>query len=79
MGLVINTNIGCAESGRESGRIRRGRREALVRLWNIPVTVADTQVGDADVFGRSGSGVTTALLVGDTRPFCVDVYKDVWV
>ena len=69
MGLV-NIDRGCGESGRESGRVRRGRREALVRLWNIPATTADTQVGDADVSGRSGSWVTTPPLVGDTRPFC---------
>ena len=25
VGLAINTDIGCGESGRESGRIRRGR------------------------------------------------------
>ena len=43
------------------------------------MTAADTQVGDADVSGRSGSGVATPLLVGDTRPFWVDVDKDVWV
>ena len=75
VGIVVNTDIGCGESG----RVRRGPREALVRLWNIPVTAADTQVGDADVSGRSSSGVTTPLLVGDTRPFWVDVDKDVWV
>ena len=43
------------------------------------MTAADTQVGDADVSGRSGGGVTTPPLVGDTRPFWVDVDKDVWV
>ena len=43
------------------------------------MTTAETQVGDADVSGRSGSGVTTPLLVEDTRPFWVDVDKDVWV
>ena len=79
VGLVINTDIGCGESGRGSGIVWRGRREALVRLWNIPVTTDDTQVGDADVSGRSGSGVTTPLLAGDTRSFQVDVDKDVWV
>ena len=31
----------------------------LGRLWNIPVTMADTRVGDADVSGRSEGGVTT--------------------
>ena len=61
MGLGVNTDISCVESGRESGRVRRGRREALGCLWNIPVTAADTQVGDADVSGISGSGVTTPL------------------
>ena len=66
VGLIVNTDTGCGESGRESGRVRRGCREALVRLWNITVTAADTHVGDADVSGRSGSGVTTPLLVGDT-------------
>ena len=79
VGLVVNTDIGCRESGRESGRVRRECREALVRLWNIPVTAADTQVGDADVSGRSGRGVTTPLLVGDARPFREDVDKDVRV
>ena len=61
MGLVVDTDISGIESGRESGRIRRGRREALGRLWNIPVTAADTQVGDADVYGNSDKGVTTPL------------------
>ena len=61
MGLVVNTDISGVESGRESGKVRRGRREALGRLWNIPVTAADTQVGEADVSGRSGRGVTTPL------------------
>ena len=28
-------------------------------MWNIPVTAADTRVGDADVSGRSEGGVTT--------------------
>ena len=49
MGLVVKTDISSIESGREAGRVRRGRREALGRLWNIPVTAADTRVGDADV------------------------------
>ena len=64
MGLVVNTDISGVESGRrpaESGRVRRGRREALGHLWNIPVTAADIQVGDADVSGRSSGGVTTPL------------------
>ena len=27
-------------------------------VWNVPVTAADAQVGDADVSGRPGEGVT---------------------
>ena len=41
-------------------------------MWNIPVTATDTQVGDADVSGRSEGGVTTPSHIGDTRPFWVD-------
>ena len=33
----------------------------LGRLWDIPVTAADTRVGDADVSERSDRGVTTPL------------------
>ena len=63
----------------ETGRVRRGRRVTLGRLWNILVTAADTQVGDADVSGRSEGGVTTPLYSGDTRHFWVDVRTDVRV
>ena len=45
----------------ESGRVRRGRRVMLGRLWNIPVTAADSRVGDADVSRRSEGGVKTPL------------------
>ena len=41
--------------------VRRGRIVIVRSVWNIPVTVADTQVGDADVSGRSEGGVTTPL------------------
>ena len=34
------------------------------RVWNIPVTVADTRVGDADVSGRSEGGVTNPVIRG---------------
>ena len=40
-------------------------------MWNVPVTAADAQVGDADVSGRPGEGVITLLVIGDTRPFRV--------
>ena len=53
MVLVVWTQISGVESGKESGRVRRGRRVTLGRLWNIPVTADDTRVGDADVSGRS--------------------------
>ena len=33
----------------------------LGRLWDIPVTAADTRVGDADVSGRTEREVTTPL------------------
>ena len=56
----------------ESGSVQRGRSDCL-SVWNIPVTTADTQVGDADVSGRSEGGVTTLSSFGDTRPFWVDV------
>ena len=39
-------------------------------VWNVLVTAADAQVGDADVSGRPGEGVIT-LVIGDTRPFRV--------
>ena len=45
----------------ESGRVRRGRIVIVQSVWNIPVTAADTRVGDADVSGRSEGGVTTPL------------------
>ena len=61
MGLIVKTDISGVESGREAGRVRWGRREALCRLCNIPVTTADIRVGDADVSGRSERGVTTPL------------------
>ena len=53
MVLVRGTQISGVESGKESGRVRRGRRVTLGRLWNIPVIAADTRVGDADFSGRS--------------------------
>ena len=31
-------------------------------MWNVPVTAADAQVGDADVSGRPGEGVITPSL-----------------
>ena len=45
----------------ESGRARRGRIVIVRDVWNIPVTAAGTQVGDADVSGRSEGGVTAPL------------------
>ena len=53
MVLVGGTQISGVESGKEPGRVRRGLRVTLGLLWNIPVTAADTRVGDADVAGRS--------------------------
>ena len=83
MGLVGRTHISGREvwGGRpaESGSVRRGCRVTLGRLWNIPVTTADTRVGDADVSRRSEGGVTTTLWSGDTGPFWVDVSTDVRV
>ena len=39
-------------------------------MWNVPVTTADAQVGDADVSGRPGGRSDNPFLViGDTRPF----------
>ena len=61
MGLVVSTDISSVESGREAGRVWRGCRVTLGRSWHIPVTAADTRVGDADVSGRSEGGVTTPL------------------
>ena len=31
-------------------------------MWNVPVTAADAQVGDADYSGRPGEGVITPSL-----------------
>ena len=45
----------------ESGRVRPDRLETVQSVWNIPVTAANTQVGDADVSGRSEGGVITPL------------------
>ena len=42
----------------ESGRVRRGCIAVIRLVWNIPVTAADTRLGDADVSGRSEGGVT---------------------
>ena len=45
-----------------SGRVRRDHIVVIAEsIWNIPVTAADTRVGDADVSGRSEGGVTTPL------------------
>ena len=63
--------------GRGSGWEAYGVRKSPARSWNIPVTAADTRVGDADVSERSEGGVTTPLLIGDTRPFWVDVWSSI--
>ena len=36
----------------ESGRVRHFDRSTEGSAWNVPVTAADAQVGDADVSGR---------------------------
>ena len=65
VGLVGRTHI----RGVESVRVRRGRIVIVRRVWNIPVTAADTRVGDADVSRRSEGGVTTPPLVWRYPPF----------
>ena len=36
-------------------------------MWNVPVTAADAQVGDADVSGRPGEGVITHSLCSGSQ------------
>ena len=67
MGLVGRTRIRGVEPGREACRVRRSLARSYSdfrSMWNIPVTAADTPVGDADVSGRSEGGVTTPSSLG---------------
>ena len=84
MALVGRTHNRGVESGRsaESGRIRRRPRNTVWRLWNVPVTAADAQVGDADVSGRPGKGVITPPcnwgyppLQGSREVVCADIVE----
>ena len=49
-------------------------------VWNIPVTTADTRVGDADVSGRYEGGVTTLSSLREYPPFLgrrVDIHTGI--